>query len=198
MNQNTQPESRPPFVRFEYRPVEDRAATVAKGHFSTKDVAFALITRPGSKDTHEALAEEWLKTMEKKARENLVPASWPEAFKQAFERWKNNEESPVEGTPIKGWPVLGPSAQRTLLQAGFRTVEDLAAAPDPELNSIGAGAIEYRNKARTWLEQANGPGKAVERITALETQLAQQGALIKQLSEANSALKIAESLKKTG
>lgn len=196
MNQSTQPESRPPFVRFEYRPVEDRAATLAKGHYSTKDVAYALITRPGSKDTHEALAEDWLKTMEAKARENLVPPTWPEAFKQLFERWKKGEEAPVEGTPIKGWPVLGPSAQQTLIQAGFRTVEDLAAAPDPELNSIGPGAIEFRNKARAWLEQANGPGKAVERITALEAQLAQQSALIKQLSEANSALKIAESVKK--
>lgn len=180
---------RPPYVTFEMRAVEDRTKLIKAGHYGTKDVAFALITRPGSKDTHEAVAEDWLSQLQSRARQNLVPATWADHFQAMFEKWKKGEEVPVEGTPIKGWPILGPSAQQSVIQAGFRTVEELAQAGDAEAASIGTGAIELRSKARLWLEQAESSGKVVERLNALELQLAEQMKLNKELSAALAAEK---------
>lgn len=193
---NQQLEEKPPYVRFEYRPVEDRAKTIASGHYATKDVAYALITRPGSKDTHEAVVEDWLANLDSRVRQDLCPPSWAEGFRQMFEKWEKGEEIPVEGTPIKGWPVMSPSAQLTIIQAGFRTVEELASAGDTEIGAIGPGAFEFRKKARTWMEQANGPGKATERITALETQLLQLVETNKKLADELTAMKLAAQAKK--
>lgn len=169
---NVPVQERPPFVTFEYRPVEDRAASMKTGKYTTRDVPFALITRPGSKDTHVEEAEVWLEKLAVKARQDLVPHSWADGFRQRFEQWKKGEEPPVDGTPIKGWAILGPSAQQLVIQAGFKTVEDLAAASDAEVSSIGTGAIDLRQKARYWLEQASSTGKIVEEIAGLKTQLA--------------------------
>ena len=174
---------RPPMVTFEYRAVEDRAATQTNGHYSTKDVPFASIMRPGSKDVLEVEATQWLKRLEEDARQGRAPQSWAEGFSAMFERWKKGEEIPVEGTPIKGWTPLSPAQQKDIITAGFRTVEELAQASDPEVGSIGIGAYDLRKKARTWIEQANGPGKILARLEALEVQNKELQALNSQLLE---------------
>lgn len=107
---------RPPYVTFERRPVEDRMASAASGCYRTKDVDFVIVTRPGSRDTVEKEAEVWLREIAERAKPQRgqppqIPPEWPAAFRSAYERWKNNEEEPVNGTPIKGWPVLSPSAK---------------------------------------------------------------------------------------
>lgn len=170
MSQQQLAQDKPPHVAFEYRPVEDRTQTIATGKYSTKDVAFARVTRPGSRDTLEVEVESWLKQLSEKARQNLCPPSWASGFREMFEAWKKGEELPTSGTPIKGWQLLSPAAQNMIIKAGFRTVEELAAAPDVEVGSIGMGAVELRQKARLWMEEASGPGKVVERLSALEVQ----------------------------
>ena len=168
-----QVKEKPPYVVFEYRPVEDRTQTIAQGRFIAKDVAFAKITRPGSRDTLEVEAESWLNQLKLKASRNEAPAEWATGFREMFERWKKGEDIPLEGTPLKGWPVISPAAQVLIGKAGFRTVEELASAGDAEVSQIGTGAIEFRNKAKLWLEQASGPGKLVERVNAMDVQLKQ-------------------------
>lgn len=167
---NMQVQERPPLVTFEYRPVEDRAKSQAEGKYSTKDVPFVKVVRAGSKDVFEAEAESWLKRLDEDARQNRAPAAWATGFRDMFEKWKRGEEIPVEGTPIKGWPSLSPSMQQSVVKAGFRTVEELAAAGDAEIASIGIGAIDMRHKARTFLEAANGPGKLTARVEATEAE----------------------------
>jgi hypothetical protein len=169
--QNVQ--EKPPFVTFEREAVEDRAQTIATGKYSTKDVAFARVTRPGSRDTLVVEAENWLKQLTDRAKQGLCPETWPPHFKLMFEQWKSGEEPPVTGTAIKGWQMLSPAAQKLVIQAGFRTVEDVAAAGDAELAAIGMGAVEIRNKARAWLEAADGPGKLAAKLDALQVQLGQ-------------------------
>lgn len=179
---------RPPYVVWEMRQVEDRAASEAAGHIVEKDVAFAVITRPGSRDTLDAEALVWLKKL-KNTKE--IPSNWYAAFQQSFDQWLKGETAEVNGTPIKGWPTLGGAAQKVLLAAGIMTVEDLAAMPDQDLQNVGTGAVSYKMKAKAWLEAANGPGKMAERLTSQEQTIAD----LKKLAETQAAA-IAE-LKKT-
>jgi hypothetical protein len=164
-------EERPPYVEFHYKPVEDRAATITNGHYTSKDVAFAHIWRAGSKDKLEKEADAWLAGIEKAAREGMIPDNWFKFFSEKYSAWKKGEELPASGTPIKGWPVVSPAAQAMIIRAGYLTVEDLALSSDNEVSGIGMGAIGFKQKAKTWLEAAEQIGKPVEKISALEAKV---------------------------
>lgn len=196
INQNTDEQQAPPRLEFEYRPVEDRKKTQETGSYVSKDVAFVLVHRPGSKDVHEEDAEAWGRKLAERARQGLCPSSWVHDFKRIFEAWKKGEEIPVEGTPIRLWPGLKPSEVKMILAAGFLTVEQLASANDVEAGTIGLQAIDYRNRARQYLEAANGPGKMLEKQKALEAQIAAQQEQINQLLSAVNANKIAAAVQK--
>ena len=160
-------EERPPYVRFEYRAIEDRAESIKTGKYTTKNVAFALVTPSGTKDIVEREAESWLTNMENLSHQGAANPQWVTHFKHAFEQWKIGEEIPENGTPIKGWVVISPAEQTNIISAGVRTVEDLAAANEQALNNIGMGARSLKDKAIKWLESAKDTGKVVQEVTAL-------------------------------
>lgn len=183
---------RPPYVVFEMRDIEDRNASIAAGHYVGKEVAFATISRPGSRDTLDKEAKVWL--AELKARKD-IPMNWYPSFKQTFEMWEKGETGAVNGTPIKGWTMLGSAAQKTLLAAGILTVEDLASVPDQDLQSVGTGAISFKMKAKAYLEAANGPGKQAEEMAALRVQMQQLIDLTKDQAKEIQALREKQSEK---
>lgn len=180
---------RPPHVAFEVRPVEDRQASIAQGHYVAKDVIFAIVTRPGSRDSSDFEAETWLKGVRQKVDAGSIPSTWLDEFTRRYEAFKRNEALPESGTPIKGWQLLPPSAQQTILQAGFRTVEELAQAGDAEIRGIGTGAITFREKARAWLDEAKTKGVSAEKIADLTQKIADLTELTQTLLEENKALK---------
>src|SRR4051812_29413973 len=113
----------PAYVRFERRAIEDRAAGQREGKDSSKDVDYALVTPPYSKDCFEAVAPEWLAQMERDARAGRLPQEWYERYVTQYERWKKGEEMPLNGTPIKGWPVISPAQMKNLIALNILTVE---------------------------------------------------------------------------
>lgn len=163
-------EQRPPYVRFEQRSVEDRAKSNESGIFSYMDVNFALVTPHGSKDVFEDQAESWLEKQKEHARKGRIPEQHYQYFKRAYDSWKEGQELPEEGTPIRGWAVLSPAQQQAILQANIRTVEDLAQAPEDALHQIGMGARALKQKATAWLESAD-TGKSANKIVDLENKV---------------------------
>ena len=182
-----------PHVRFEVFPVEDRQASLDAGHYVSKDLHYAYITRPGQKDTLVKEATQYIKDLTEAARNGRVPATWPEHFKKLYSAWRDGIEIPPEGTPILGWAVIPPAAQKALTHAGIRTVEDLAALPEQDMTSVGMGAVSWRQKAVAWLETASGVGKTVERLTALELQLAEATKIIEKQAQVIAKLTPEES-----
>jgi hypothetical protein len=181
--------NRPPYVTWETRPVEDRNASIASGHYVSKDVEYAIITRPGSRDTLDKEALVWLGEIREKCRKGDLPPSWYEGFKASYDMWKTGETAPVTGTPIKGWPPLSPAAQKDLIAAGIRTVEDLAEFSDSELSVIGTGAMSFKQKAQAWLKAANDTGKVAEQLAVLTGQVTELTSLVKTLTEENKSLR---------
>lgn len=169
---------RPPYVAFERRAVEDRAQTNAAGHYVSKDVDFVVLTRPGSRDTVEKEVSVWLKESEVNVKNQRMPAPWLTLFREAYAQWKAGETLPENGTPIKGWPILSPAAQKDLLAAGVRTVEDLAEIPDTDLQGICMGALGYKARAKSWLASAKDVGVVAAKNTALEQTVAELTATI--------------------
>lgn len=164
-------ENRPPYVVFEQRDIEDRNASEAAGHYVSRSVHYAIVTRPGSRDTFEQEAEVWLKNLREKARQKQVPPNWYDAFKASFDAYVKGEEGPVSGTPLRDWPPISPAVRKTLLAAGIQSVEDLASLPDADFQNIGTGALSYKQKAIAWLAEANNIGKNSEKMASMQVQM---------------------------
>jgi|SRR6478736_27961 len=165
--------NRPPYVTFERRAVEDRSKSLESGQYSSMDVDFAIITRPGSKDDLHKEAGPWLEEMKLKARKQEIPQEWATHFSALYKAFLEGEELPTTGTPLKTWPVINPAALKDLLKNGIRTVEDLADLPDSDLPTIGMGAVALKQKAKAWLLAAKDTGKVAEQVAAQNVQIAQ-------------------------
>lgn len=163
-------QERPPYVRFEVRAEEDRQASVDAGHYVAKNVVFALITPPGSKDVVEKVAEEWLAQIKDKANKGEYPPEWSRHFHAAYEQWKEQNTIPENGTPIIGWQLISPAMQKQVLSANVRTVEDLATLNEAGLSRIGMGARDLQNKARAWIEEGASRGKVAAQNAALQVE----------------------------
>jgi len=157
-----------PFIRFERRPIEDKAASVAAGHYVAKDVDYALITPPYSKDVLIKKVDAWLEQLKTDVSNKRVPQSWVDAQKKAYNYFLKGQELPLEGTPIKGWGMISPAQQETLVKMHVLTVEQLAAMNDEGVRRVGIGAIELKNKATAWLKNIKKAGASTLEITALK------------------------------
>lgn len=176
-------EERPPYAECFLMPVEDRAASIDQGHFVGRDVIFFRITPAGGKLEVEKHAEEYLRDLRKKGSKHLG------YFEAVFKAFKEGEEVPVSGTPIRSWPQLDPSMAKTLLSLNIRTVEDLATLPDEGLNRIGMHARKLQQQAVAWLEVASGAGRVAERLAALETQAKDRDAEMARILSENAELR---------
>lgn len=161
---------RPAYVRFVRRPVEDKAASLAAGHYIAKDVDWALITPPYSKDVVELKVEAWLKNLVLDVQNDRLPKAWADSYRDAYDKWKRGEEMPLNGTAIRGWGMIGPAQQETLVRMNILTVEDLAAVNDEGIRRIGMGAIDLKNKATAWIQQNKDRGPLVQEVAAVKAE----------------------------
>lgn len=161
---------RPPYVRFESRPIEDQNATIKAGAVCYKDVDFALITPAGSKDVHEAVASEWLEKIEREAKSGRIPQTWVAHFHAVYEAWKKDEEPPVAGTRLSHWPSLNKAQLEQLRNLRLLTVEDVAAMNEEAISRIGMGGRALKQRAQAFLDAATGPAKQAEQLAAMQVE----------------------------
>jgi hypothetical protein len=188
---------RPAYVRFERRPIENKAATLEQGKWVGRDVDFALITPPYSKDVHVVKCDQWLANLEADLRNERIPLAWAENYRKQYHAWKNGQELPLNGTPIKGWGVISPAQQQTLTSINILTVEDLAGINDEGVRRIGMGAIELKNKAKAWLAQLSDKGPLTLENAALKTENANLRAQVDALTKQVQALAAGRAVEST-
>ena len=164
-------ESRPAYVKFERRPVQDKAASEAAGRYIAKDVDYVLITPLYTKDVMIHKVSDWMKKLESDVANERIPKQWADAYRKGYEAWKSGEELPLNGTPIKGWGVLSPAQQEMLIRMSVLTVEDLAAINDDGIRRIGMGGVDLKNKAVAFIKSGNDTGKLVMENANMRAQL---------------------------
>jgi len=163
-------EERRPYVRFERVAVSDAAATLAAGHYVAKDVDYALITPPYSKDVFKQVVKDWFAQLDRDANAGRLPKEWIFDYRKAYKMWQEGQEMPVDGTAIKGWGVISPAQQETLIRMNIRTVEDLALVNDEGMKRIGMGALDLKNKASAWISQMKDKGATTIELAELKRQ----------------------------
>ncbi|MEC9266713.1 MAG: hypothetical protein VX464_11690 [Pseudomonadota bacterium] len=168
-------QERPCYVEFEFRGIKNNDASIKAGHAVYEDRIFAIITPAGGSLVVEKEAEVWISELHKRGDSNVM------YYERALQAFKDNAEAPIEGTRIEDWPSLTPAQVKQIKAADVRTVEDLAQANEISINRIGIGARALQQKARAWLESADGQGKASEELAALRTRVADQQDTIENL-----------------
>lgn len=181
-------QERPAYVRFEKRPVEDKAASLAAGRYVAKDVDYALISPPYSKDVVVQKVDAWLKQLDQDVAMERLPAKWRDAYREGYAKWQAGQEMPLHGTPIRGWPVISPAQQENLIRMNILTVEDMAHINDEGARRLGMGWLELKNKALAWLQQAEDKGPLTMEVAELKKVNANQAAQIEAMQQQISAL----------
>jgi len=159
---------RPSYVQFETRVAENKAASAEQGRYVAREFDVAIVTPPYSKDCVEFKVEQWLSNIERNVRDGRIPEEWAKHWKESYKRWKDGQELPLNGTPIKGWGVISPSQQASLIHLNCKTVEDLAAMNEGGMRRVGMGALDLRTKAQAWLKSMADHGGSTIKIAALE------------------------------
>ena len=176
-------EERPAYVRFETKAIHDVAASLAAGHYVSKDEDWVFVTPAYSKDCIRRPAEKWLAQKEIDVKKRRLPEKHLDFWKRAYENFKSGREVPIDGTSVKDWNALSPAQCQNLINAGCRTIEDMANANDEALRRIGMGAVDLKNKARAWKQAAKDHGPLVEQVTSLQNENAQLQGSISSLQE---------------
>lgn len=174
---------RPAYVRFVRKAVEDKAASLREGRYVAKDVDYALITPPYSKDCIEIKVQQWKANMDADVANGRLPAAWRDSYLQQHVAWLNGQELPPAGTAIRDWGMVSPAQKENLIRMNILTVEDLAGVNDEGLRRIGMGAMELKSKAVSWLQSVKDHGPLTMKMAALETENAGLKASIEKLTE---------------
>lgn len=159
-----------PFVRFDTVTVENVLASHKEGRIVWKDVDMVYITVPGSRDIQPESVKDWWGKLRTQVDSGRLPQEWVDEWKRNYERYKQGQEIPLDGTPLKGWTLIPGAVQKTLLDLGILTVEALAGANDEAISRIGIGAVNYKRRAEAWVkDHKDKEGPAIE-IAALKQQ----------------------------
>ena len=161
-------EARRPFVQFERVPVENILASREQGHYVAFDQDRAFITPPGSKDKMIYDVQTWFANLEADVKNQRIPREWVDAYHKQYDYWKQGQEMPLEGVPIRGWGMISPAQQETLIRLHVLTVEALAIANEELIRRIGMGGMGMKNKADAWLKETKGKGKLTMEMAALK------------------------------
>lgn len=174
---------RPAYVRFEKRAIQDKQASLVTGHFVSKDVDYILVTPPYSRDCIEKSAEKFFQQKMVDVKKGRVPQAHFDYWKRAYEAWKEGQEAPVDGSPLRDWNGISPSQFKNLQAAGCRTIEDVAQMNDEGIRRVGMGAANLKNRARLWLQAAKDHGPLVGELADLKRENEQLSGAVESLRQ---------------
>lgn len=155
------------FPRFHLEARHNAVKSEAEGRAMYDDIEYVEITVAG--DTRTVVDER-------------VKAEHKERWPQAYAAFKEGRELALDGTPLEAWPLLTPGQVMEFKALNIRTVDALAALDDGNLNRLGTGGRNIRDKAKAFLETAAGyapASKALAEVEDLKAQLAVQHKAIK-------------------
>jgi hypothetical protein len=124
-------------VKFEYRSVQDHAATAEQGRPIFKERLYISMKIPGS-------------------REGIVKPARPgdiARFQRHYDAFKARVELPTEGTPLTEWPGITRSRAEELAFIHIKTVEQLATVNDNIAGEM-MGGNNLKAKAQEWIDRA--------------------------------------------
>jgi hypothetical protein len=113
-------------------------------------------------------------------------------FPKAYAAFKAGTVHAEQGTPLEHWPLMTRGSVMSFKAIGVHTVDALAAVHDGNIEALGTGGRELREKARAFLKQAEDSA-AVQKLAAEKQAMADQmRAMQAQIADLASRLEVAE------
>lgn len=179
---------RPPLVSFH---VKCSSQKDADGMPLYVDQHFVHVTPHGSKDVLEKDVKDWFDGLQMLVEQGRFDPDWLRQYKAAYAEWKLTGEIPVDGIPLRNWPVLTPGELQKCLDAKLRSVEDLAAANEETLGRIGMGGRALKQRAGEWLVAKKDVGPIIAQIESQRVMLQNLEMELKALRTQNKELQFA-------
>lgn len=104
------------------------------------------------------------------------PGSYKEKYAKQYAAFKAGEQQTKDGTPLEALPFLTPAKVKELKAVHVYTAEGLADLEGANLKTLGQGGLEWKQKAKAYLENASG--------SAYATKLAEENLYLKQQLDA--------------
>ena len=138
------------WIKFEYRAVEDRQASLKKNRAIYKAVEYYKITLPGGNEVREGPVTD------------LIKAN----YMSQYEGWKKLQETPEKGTDLKNWTLMPIHLIYEARAIGIKTVEELVEANLSEKET--PNLCFYQNKAVDWLYQNDSAKSLKKKVKQLK------------------------------
>lgn len=164
----TERTGKPAYIQFHTQAKHLIAESKAQGRYVARDVDMVTVRQIGATDSVVFKVEQWLAQNQVDVQGGRLDPGHAAKYEESYRRWKAGQEMPVDGTPIRTWPVISPSQVEVLLRAGIRTVEDLSDLNDEGLRKIGMGAVEMKQKAKAWMAASQDKGKLTQDMATLQ------------------------------
>lgn len=181
-------DGKPAYIEFSTVSKQLTKQSEREGRYVAIDEDRVTVRQIGSNDSVVFKVETWLSQNRVDVQQGRLNPQFEQLYKDSYKRWKEGQELPVQGTPIKTWPVLSPSQVGALIAINVRTVEDLSTLNDEGLRRVGMGAIDLKQKAQAWLAQAQDKGPLTMKMAALEKENESLLATVNSLVEKVAAL----------
>lgn len=126
-----------------------RWAKIGDMHFTEVEIEVQRLMKPRSDNGVEMQDPVWV------------------AIKPAYEAWLAGTEAPLDGTPLDAWPALGKRQVKAFREAGYRSVEEVAAIPDSDLPRVKVPDVrKMRDLARGYVENRKGSAHVEAKMAA--------------------------------
>lgn len=153
---------------FEARPGVDQEATEKAGHAVYKDEHWVKMKPKGDNQS------------ETNFKVSLLPRSRPwlwDVIRPAYEAWKNGQEEPLSGIPLKGWSGCTEAQRLSLANFNIKTVEDLAEASDGVREKI-PGFSRLQKVAKNYINGIGENSRLAEQNASLQEELKEKGEML--------------------
>jgi hypothetical protein len=158
-------------LRFYSDTKQNAAETLKAGRPIYDIIDYVAVNVPGSRDEH------------------VMKMTNPEAqqrFGHEYEKWKQTQEQPEDGTPLTVVPFLNIAQVRELAAINIKTLEQLAGLSDLMVQKTGMGGIELRKKAQSYMKAATDSAQTGKLIDEVKKLTVDNQQLKEQLHLANS------------
>lgn len=154
------------WVKFYKRSVQNNFRSAKEGRPCFDDRDFISIISPGDQN-------------------NKIDRPATETDKRDFPKqwlnYQNNNSDKVEGTPIEEWPAITRAQADELKYLGIRSIEQLVAASDGQMQKLMGGA-SLKMKAVAYMKNAKDSAEAQRLADVVATQNAQIESLKAQIA----------------
>ena len=156
-----------------------------------KDVEEVALVEETKKYYQKKIITPWLDKQRERLHNKKITQRYFDYCKESFERFKNNEDQPIDGTPLAMWSGAPESVKKAAIESGILSVEAAAEMTTEAMSSIGMGAADLKNSAKAFLTANVDSHQAAAQIRILEEQNADKderlSTLEKKLAELEAA-----------